>query len=98
MRELNGRLDSRELNEWAAWEALYGPLGPERHDRLFAILGSVIANSNRGKGQRPYKPDQFLPPEWRQSAKPDDAEGQRELSGEELLAKVKGVHRNLGGR
>jgi hypothetical protein len=100
VRELNQRLDSRELNEWAAWEGLYGPLGPERQDRLNAILCSVIANANRGRGRRPYKPDEFHPTEWLQSSKPDaaDGTGRTELTGEELLAKVKGYNKAMGGR
>lgn len=99
MRELNQRLDSRELNEWAAWEGLYGPLGPERQDRLNAILCSVIANANRGRGRKPYQPKEFLP-EWIQSQAPDvaDGTGRTELTGEELLAKVRGYNKAMGGR
>jgi hypothetical protein len=42
VRELLARIDSRELTEWAAFERLYGPLGPVRHDYLTAMVAGEM--------------------------------------------------------
>lgn len=59
--ELLRRTPSRELSEWQAYERITGPLGPARDDLHAGIIAATIANSNRGKGQAPYKPSQFIP-------------------------------------
>jgi hypothetical protein len=83
--ELLDRIDSRELTEWEAYEAVAGPLGPARLDALFAQLMSVLANVNRSRRQRPYTAEQFMP-QW-------DAEAPKqrrpEMSGEEMLRAAK---------
>ena len=56
------------------------------------MLQATIANVNRGKRQRPYEPKQFMP-QWGK-AKPADGP----LTGEEMLSKIKGLNRNMGGR
>jgi hypothetical protein len=38
----------------------------ERADMHAAIVASVIANANRGKGQKAFKPEDFMP-RWDQS-------------------------------
>lgn len=55
------------------------------------MLQATIANVNRGKRQRPYEPKQFLP-QWGRARQTEGP-----LSGEELLSKIKGLNRNLGG-
>lgn len=54
-------MSSVELNEWAAYEQMAGPLGPVRQDALVAQLCAVVANSNRDKKSRPAKTKDFLP-------------------------------------
>jgi hypothetical protein len=90
--ELLTRIDSRELTEWEAYERVAGPVGPERLDHLMAMLQATIANVNRGKSQRPYRPDQFMP-EWGVAAPKNAAP----MSGEELLEQVKKINRKMGG-
>ena len=59
--ELLARISSRELSEWAAFFALE-PFGYEADLHGSAITSSVIANSTRTKkGQKIWKPDDFLP-------------------------------------
>ncbi len=85
------------MTEWLAYEQVAGPLGPERLDYLFAQLMSTIANVNRGKGQKPYRSEQFMPT-WDAGAPPVR---RPEMSGEEILQAVKGIQRSLsrkGGR
>jgi hypothetical protein len=56
------------------------------------MLQATIANVNRGKRQRPYKPEQFMP-QW---GRAKQAEGP--LTGEELLEKIKKMNGRMGGR
>ncbi|MFJ6659716.1 DUF4035 domain-containing protein [Streptomyces sp. NPDC091377] len=53
MRDLLARTTSRELAEWQAYETLTGPLGPVRGDIQAALIASVIAGVNRGRGRAP---------------------------------------------
>ncbi|PIB03927.1 hypothetical protein B1C81_35360 [Streptomyces sp. HG99] len=61
MRELLARISSSELAEWRAFEQLTGPLGGARGDVQAALIASVIAGANRGKGQRAPKVSDFMP-------------------------------------
>jgi hypothetical protein len=55
------------------------------------MLQATIANVNRGKTQRAYEPDQFLP-RW---GKTKTAAGP--MSGEDMLRAVKRLHKGMGG-
>ncbi|MEV4672163.1 hypothetical protein AB0K34_10975 [Actinomadura sp. NPDC049382] len=44
-----------------AYERVAGTLGPERGDLHAGIVGSTIANANRGKGKRAAKVTDFMP-------------------------------------
>ncbi len=55
-----GEISSRQFAEWMAFYRLE-PWGEERADLRAGIVASTIANSNRGKGQKPFKPQQFMP-------------------------------------
>lgn len=59
--ELLASMSASELAEWMAYEEITGPLGPERGDIHAGIIASTIANVNRKKGKRPYKPQEFMP-------------------------------------
>jgi len=54
------------------------------------MLQATLANVNRSKRQRPYKPDQFKA-EWG-VVKP-----QGPMSGEDMLAAVKRINAGMGG-
>jgi hypothetical protein len=53
-------ISSVQYAEWLAYSALE-PWGEERDDLRMAIIASTIANVNRGKGQKAFTPDQFMP-------------------------------------
>lgn len=59
--ELERRLSARELAEWAAFEAVFGPIGPQRDDALAALISYYVVSAlSTGKGRRPRVSD-FLP-------------------------------------
>ncbi len=60
MAEVRAGLSARELTEWAGYELVTGPLGPERLDYLFASLAATVANVNRPKGRALYKLEDFM--------------------------------------
>jgi hypothetical protein len=53
-------ITSRQFAEWMAYAQLE-PFGEERDDLRMGIVASTIANANRGKGQKAYKPTDFIP-------------------------------------
>lgn len=53
-------ISSAQFAEWLAYSRLE-PWGEDRDDLRMGIMASVIANSNRGKGKKPYKPQDFMP-------------------------------------
>ncbi len=71
-------MTSRELTEWAAFEQVYGPLGPERGDWQAAVVAHTIAAAN---GAKNAKLSDFLP-QWG---------GGKRQTGEEQLALFKGL-------
>lgn len=58
------------------------------------MLASVVANVNRGKGQRPYKAAQFIP-QWDEGAPPERAP---EMSPDEMLRAIRRTHKAMGGK
>jgi len=58
--ELLGRISSRELSEWMAFSQLE-PFGAEAGYVGHAITASTVANVNRGKGQKAYEVQDFMP-------------------------------------
>jgi len=58
--ELLGRISSRELTEWMAFSQLE-PFGAEAGYVGHAITASTVANVNRGKGQKAYDVQDFMP-------------------------------------
>ncbi len=53
-------IDSVEFSEWLAYSQV-DPFGEERADLRAAIIASTVANSVRGKGQRSFTPEDFMP-------------------------------------
>lgn len=70
-----------------------GPLGPDRLDQLVALLASVIANVNRAKAGKAFKPADFMP-KWDQRA----PAGAGEQTGEDHLRMIRGLNRAMGGK
>lgn len=85
------RIDSRELTEWSAYERLAGPIGDERLDHLIAMLQATIANVNRGKNQKAYEAEAFMP-RWG-VAKPKAGP----MSGYDMLEAAKRLNKRMGG-
>lgn len=54
------RMSSAEISGWMAF-AQVEPFGVEIDLYGHAITASTIANVNRGKDQKAYKPDDFMP-------------------------------------
>jgi hypothetical protein len=48
------------LTEWQIYESIE-PFGEQRADLRAGIIASVIANVNRGKGQKPFTATDFMP-------------------------------------
>ena len=53
------RISSRELTEWGVFYGLE-PFGEHRADLRAGVVAATVANVNRDKKQKPYKPEQFL--------------------------------------
>lgn len=90
--ELLRRIDSRELNAWAAYERVAGPLGPERADIHAGIIASTIANAYRGKRGRRYTPADFIP-KWDDLPRRSPAD----QDPHDHLRLVRALHRAMGG-
>lgn len=58
--ELLDRLTSEELTEWMVYDAME-PIGQHRLDYGFGILSALVANVNRKKGGKPFRPIDFMP-------------------------------------
>jgi hypothetical protein len=53
-------ISSLQFAEWMAYSGLE-PWGEERDDLRMGIIASTIANVNRGKNTKPFKPTDFMP-------------------------------------
>jgi hypothetical protein len=53
-------ISSVQFAEWMAFSRLE-PWGEDRADLRAGIVASTIANANRGKNAKPFKPDDFMP-------------------------------------
>lgn len=60
MAELLARISSRELTEWMLYYQVE-PFGEERGDLRSAVVAATVANTQRGKKGRPFKPAAFMP-------------------------------------
>lgn len=57
--ELERSMTTRELTDWMAYYQLE-PWCDDRRDMQIAVVAATIANANRGKNQRSYRPEDFL--------------------------------------
>jgi hypothetical protein len=86
--ELLSRMSGQELTEWAVYEDLTGPLDQARRGDIQAgIVAATIANANRGKKGKRFKPQDFVP---NYGPKPV-------LTWQEQLEAVVSINRALGG-
>lgn len=60
MGELLNRISSRELSEWIAYASLE-PFGPEVESFGHAMTAATIANVNKGKNQKAFRVNDFMP-------------------------------------
>ena len=58
--EMLSKMDSAELSEWIAFAGLE-PFGTSIDFLGHAITASTLANINRKKGTKAYKPSEFVP-------------------------------------
>lgn len=57
---LLAELSSPQIAEWMAYFAIE-PFGERRADLRAAIIAATIANAQRAKDSRPFKPQDFMP-------------------------------------
>ena len=86
--EAQQRISSLELSEWMAYASLE-PFEDVRADARTAFLMTMIANTNRAKGQRALQPKDFLPLF-------QDAEDEEQVMGPDLSEKWRGIAGALG--
>ena len=60
VQALQATMGYREFIEWMAYYQME-PWDETRADWRAGMVAAVIANVNRGKDQRAYKPDEFMP-------------------------------------
>lgn len=84
-REVLEKHTSRELTEWLAYLQLE-PQGEERADLRAGIIASTIANVNRKKGTRAFRPDEFMPKFDRFDRQEQDIEQQKAAAEALILA------------
>lgn len=58
--ELLARMSSHELSEWMAFYQIE-PFGLAPADLRAGIVASTIANANRGKDAKAFRPEDFVP-------------------------------------
>lgn len=87
--EVLDRFREEEMIRLVAYQNLYGPIGPERLDLLFARLGMDVVAPHMKKGKLPQLKDHLI--QWSRKAKP-------RKTGRELLAAVMGIQRGFEQR
>ena len=78
---------SRDLSRWQIYFSTE-PFSWERTDLGFGIVASTVANANRAKSSRAFKPSDFMP-KFRQ---------QQEMPDEELESKLGRFVKAYGGK
>ena len=61
--DVDGMLESMSYSQFMSWYrySMLEPFTRERIDRGLGMLCSLVANYMRGKGKRPYKPEDMIP-------------------------------------
>ena len=90
--ELMGRINSRELTEWSAYERVAGVLGPERDDLHAAMICASVTNAMKAKGPD-AEPADFLPV-WDEAERtPDGRRRPEQQTPEQQIAAAKAAFR-----
>lgn len=76
---------------------MFGPIGAERFDYLFAQLQATVANTSRDRKTRPFKPVNFAPP-WADRESWPWSDGKKEQTPEDMLRAVKALNKAMGGK
>jgi len=63
-------VSSYELSEWMAFSTLE-PFGADAENLGHAITASTVANVNRGKNDKPYKVEDFMPKFEKETQSPE---------------------------
>lgn len=63
-------MSARQLAEWQAYCAVE-PFGPPAEFWRAGMVASVLANVNRGKNSKPFKPEDFMPKSINETPEPD---------------------------
>jgi hypothetical protein len=74
--ELLGKIDSRELTEWQAFERMNGPIDPyERLDRAAALIAERVTYMlSSPKGRKKIKGVEQFVPKWGQEEVSEDGD------------------------
>lgn len=64
VREMLGRIGADELDRWAAYEKVHGPLGGARDDVLAAMVTAAVYNSRRTRSSDPLIKPVDVIPQW----------------------------------
>lgn len=75
-------MDSHELSEWVAFDAVE-PIGGLRGDINAALICTLLANINRKRGSKALKVEDFL------LFRPDDPEDKLQQQGDAFIAWAK---------
>lgn len=89
VREMLARIGADELDDWASYERVYGPLGAERADALAALVATSVYNAQRTKRSDPVMKVQDQMPTWDRK--------RPQQSWQEQLAMAKHLNAAFGG-
>jgi hypothetical protein len=90
-------MSARRLAEWQAYCSLE-PFGPPAAHWQVALVAATIANANRGKNQKAFKPEDFMPQSMTQAPERDEMD--QEAAGRAITARFEALadlHRIHGG-
>ena len=91
MRELEARMDAREIAEWSVYEQ-FEPFGMERIDLGFASITAMLYNINKKKGAKQKAPNDFMP-----KFRDYGAAGPQAAKREDMMDKMLRLVRKTGG-
>ena len=79
-------MSARRFAEWRAYSELE-PFGPPAEFWRAGIIASMLANVHRGKHQKPYKPEDFMPESMTEQDRPEsDQESAGQMIAEQFKA------------
>lgn len=88
--EMRARMTVREYMDWATLYSVE-PWGEKRDDLHAGIVASTFANAFRGKGQKAFKPADFMPDERRSRMARDPKQMQAQLKALMVQQRAMGI-------